>query len=43
MSSRGPRDFDAWRDRYESGPSSLELAAWVALPVAAAVAVWWLA
>ena len=43
MSSRGPRDFDAWRDRYESGPSRLELAAWVAIPVAAAVAVWWLA
>jgi len=38
-----PRDFDSWRDRYESRPSRLELAAWVAIPVAAAVAVWWFA
>lgn len=38
-----PRDYASWRDRYESGPGRWELAAWVAIPVAAAVAVWWLA
>ena len=43
MASREPDDFDVWRDRYESRPSRLELAAWVAIPAIAAVALWWFA
>ena len=43
MPRHEPQDFDAWVDWYEIGPSRLELAAWLAIPVIAAVALWWFA